>query len=233
MKRIAFIGSIFMLATISHAQVRWGAEAGADLMQGSGMSGINAGGNIGATLEYGISKYMYIDGALKLNIHRLSDNQPYGFYPNPKRDAEGNYIIDSSQALIHNRASSFNLGYLSLPIRFNGCIKLSDKARIALGVGPTVNLGIFGRGKLRFVKPSENPSAAPTAELIKTGNAFGKGGEATYSDSRLQLGANARLSCELFSHYSIAIEYSSLWNMGKVKETPHINVLSLNVGYKF
>lgn len=222
MKRLLMaVSMVIGIAGISNAQLRWGAEAGMNVVTGSDTDKTRMGFNVGATAEYSFSRHWFLNTSLKLS------SQPCGF------DSWWDYYYPTGGAEPpkYNDKGSYTPYYLVLPIRAGYGLALNPNVRISFAIGPSIGVGLFGKGNVKSVDYSSESMPAVSHHTIS--NVFDKGNPWCLSSSRFEAGANARVELELRQHYAIGVEYDIKHICGGYKANGNVGMLSFNLGYRF
>lgn len=215
MKNKLILLLMFIPTITCSAQMRWGVETGMNISRGLDTSKTKAGFNVGGTAEYSFTSHWFMDAALKLSSQPCGDKD------------ENVFANQSSSNAIYGYSSDFTPYYLVLPVRAGYKLSLRRGTTISLSVGPTIGIGLFGKGTISAIDNRQTPHA------INTNSIFSSGSNACLSSSRFEYGANIRLGLELNMHYTLGAEYSIFHIAGNKTTIDNINVFSINLGYKF
>lgn len=204
MKHKFLVFAVCIMAVLpSFAQFRVGVEAGFNLSHAIDTNKTKPGFNVGVTGDYSFNNHWYVDAALKLS------SQPCGY------DEEWAYYNDP-ETKYHSIKNSTPY-YLTLPVRAGYKFALSSKTQMSVAVGPMIGVGLFTHGTFQ----DEN------LKINLKENSFD-----TFSTSRFEYGANARVGFEFNKHYQIGAEYNLLHISG-TSAYDNLGIFAVNIGYKF
>lgn len=215
--RFSLLTILSLACLTGSAQVRWGVEAGVNVSHGFETSKTMTGFNIGATASCDINSRWMAEAALKIGSQPCGDKY-IGGYANQH----------NAGLTIHD--SEYKPYYLTLPIRIGYRLGLTQDLDLLIGAGPTIGLGLFGKGTARHIPQSESPSPITT---YKSNNVFDSNSEAPFSSSRFEYGANAKITFVLSRHYAIGINYSLMHIAGEKAAIDNVGILSVDIGYTF
>lgn len=219
-KKIKLLVILSLACLSGAAQVRWGVEAGVNVSHGFETSKTMTGFNVGATTSYDFNSRWMAEAALKIGSQPCGDKY-IGGYANPS-------LQTKSDRTIHD--TEYKPYYLTLPIRIGYRLQLTKDIDLLIGAGPTIGLGLFGKGTVRDIPQSETPTPITT---YKSNNLFNSNSEVLFSASRFEYGANAKIAFELSRHYDIGINYSLMHITGDKAAIDNVGILSIDIGYRF
>lgn len=219
MKKIVLLSLAIAISIGLHAQsnLRFGVEAGLNLSHSTEATAVKCGYNAGVTVDYSITPNWYVDGALKLTLKpwEISANQNFNNF-------------ESKQTVNVTTAKNvYNPYSVVLPIHVGYRFNVSNSAKLFVGVGPYVGLGLWGNGTYSY------KSTTPALEYTeKISNIY------TSNDGkmkRFEVGLTANVGVELKSHYIISMGYDLQANDFSTPglTSQRAQAVSFNLGYKF
>lgn len=221
MKRKILLSLVcLIMALTAMTQVRFGVEAGLNIVHAYDTERTNPGFNVGVSGEYGFGRNWYIDGILKFSQQTCGDK-----YQSSIIDP----FLGTIQLTGPKIKTRFTPYYLTLPVHIGYRFALSDKARLSVSAGPMIGVGLFGLGYQHFY--SSAFSSGEHREDID--NVFKNEGEDSYSTSRFEYGADFRLSFELLNHYTLSVNYNLVHLGGENQTIDNVGILAINLGYRF
>lgn len=223
MKKLILSISIVLIGIITaNAQMRWGAEAGLNTISGFDTDKTRIGFNIGVTAEYSFSPHWFMNTSLKLSSKSCGFDSWWDDYTSPSDD----YLSPR-----YNDKGSYTPYYLVLPLRVGYGMTLNSNARLSFAIGPSIGVGLFGKGRITTFDYSAATTPVKTEYTID--NVFNTSDKGSLSNSRFEFGGNVRIELELRRHYTIGLDCDIKHLTGDNKALKNIGVLSLNLGYKF
>ena len=211
----------FAMAFNANAQWRWGAEAGVNISHGAETCETKAGFNLGVVGEFSFAKNWFVDGALKLSSQ-----------PCENRFMSNGYL--PTQNKLSYSEWRYTPYYITLPLRIGYKFTLCKQLDLSVAAGPMVGVGLWGRGHATLLSFTDgNQLDAPHVvydQSVK--NVFAKD-QKSFSSSRFEYGANARIGLTLLNHYRFGFDYSILIIPGMYRAVDRVNLYSLSIGYMF